>query len=101
MKEIKLSECKWPQVYVFVDKQLNNNKMTAVEWLYNHLFPKQLDGFSDEEWSKIDLAFKQAKEMEKELQKEKLKDAYDAGVWDVGCRAPNFDEYYKRTFKSE
>jgi hypothetical protein len=44
--------------------------MTAVEWLYNHLFPKQLDGFSDEEWNKIDLAFKQAKEMEKE-QREK------------------------------
>ena len=40
--------------------------MTAVEWLYNHLFPKQLDGFSDEEWNKIDLAFKQAKEMEKQ-----------------------------------
>ena len=39
---------------------------SAVEWLYNHLFPKQLDGFSDEEWNKIDLAFKQAKEMEKE-----------------------------------
>ena len=39
--------------------------MTAVEWLYNHLFPKQLDGFSHEEWNKIDLAFKQAKEMEK------------------------------------
>jgi hypothetical protein len=39
---------------------------TAVEWLYQHLFPKQLDGFSEEEWSKIDSAFEQAKEMEKE-----------------------------------
>lgn len=37
----------------------------------------------------------------KETEKERLKDAYDAGVWDVGCRAVNFDEYYKRTFKSE
>ena len=41
-------------------------KQIAVEWLYNHLFPKQLDGFSDEEWNKIDLAFEQALEMEKE-----------------------------------
>lgn len=40
------------------------NKQTAVEWLYNHLFPKQLDGFSDEEWEKIDKGFEQAKEME-------------------------------------
>lgn len=40
--------------------------MTAVEWLYNYLFPKQLDGFSDEEWDKIDKAFDQAKQMEKE-----------------------------------
>ena len=39
---------------------------TSVEWLYQHLFPKQLDGFSEEEWRKIDAAFEQAKEMEKE-----------------------------------
>ena len=37
----------------------------------------------------------------KELEKEQIKDAYDSGIWDVGCKAPNFDEYYKRTFKSE
>jgi hypothetical protein len=36
-----------------------------------------------------------------EIEKEKIKDAYDSGIWDVGCKAPNFDEYYKRTFKSE
>ena len=40
------------------------NKQTAVEWLYNHLFPKQLDGFSNEEWDKIDKAFEKAKQME-------------------------------------
>ena len=37
----------------------------------------------------------------KELEKEQIKDAFDSGIWDVGCKAPNFDEYYKRTFKSE
>ena len=46
---------------------------TPVEWLYQHLFPKQLDGFSDEEWNKIDMAFEKAKEMEK-AQMEELKD---------------------------
>jgi len=40
-------------------------------------------------------------EQAKDFEKEQLKDAYDAGIWDVGCKAPNFDEYYKRTFKSE
>jgi len=40
--------------------------MTAVEWLYNNLFPKQLDGFSEEEWDKIDKAYNQALEMEKQ-----------------------------------
>jgi hypothetical protein len=39
---------------------------TAVEWLYNHLFPKQLDGFSEEERDKIDKAFEKAKQMERE-----------------------------------
>jgi hypothetical protein len=41
---------------------------TAVEWLYNELFPKKLDGFNEQEWEIIDKAFKQAKEMEKEQQ---------------------------------
>lgn len=42
------------------------NKQTAVDWLYEHLFPKQIDGFSEDEWNKIDTAFAKAKEMEKE-----------------------------------
>ena len=40
--------------------------ITTIEWLYEHLFPKQLDGFSEEEWKKIDTAFTEAKEMEKQ-----------------------------------
>lgn len=46
-------------------------------------------------------AFIEGYKLAQAMDKEKLKDAYDAGVWDVGCRAVNFDEYYKRTFKSE
>jgi hypothetical protein len=33
-------------------------------------------------------------------EKAQIKDAYNTGIWDVGCRAANFDEYYNRTFKS-
>lgn len=50
----------------YITRHMKNNKQTAVEWLYNHLFPKELDGFSSEEWDKIDKAFEQAKAMENE-----------------------------------
>ena len=64
-------------------------KQTAVQWLYNHLFPKQLDGFSDEEWSKIDLGFEQAKEMEKQ----QIITAYNKAVpFKYG------KEYYEETY---
>ena len=69
--------------------------MTAVEWLET-IMPK-LVYISKSNKVKFDELIKQAKEMEKE----QIKDAYDAGIWDVGCKAPNFDEYYKRTFKQE
>lgn len=71
---------------------------TAVEWLYNHLFPKQLDGFSDEEWNKIDLAFKQAKEMEKEQKIEFACDVYDK--YNFGPQEISFREECEQ-FKSE
>ena len=33
------------------------SKQTAVEWLYNHLFPTKLDASTEEEWNKIDAIF--------------------------------------------
>ena len=69
--------------------------MTAVEWFAKQVLRSRQLGFISNE--KFNDLLEQAKAMDKE----KLKDAYDAGVWDVGCRAVNFDEYYKRTFKSE
>jgi len=39
---------------------------TSIEWLYNELFTKKLDGFSESEWDIIDKAFEQAKEMHKQ-----------------------------------
>ena len=44
---------------------MSNNKQSSVEWLYNELFPKQIDGFSEREWGIIDKAFEQAKAMHK------------------------------------
>lgn len=58
------------------------NKQTAVEWLYNDLFPKQFDGFSNEEWDKIDKAFEKAKQMEAEQLLEKYGEGYDEGLYD-------------------
>jgi len=40
-------------------------------------------------------------EQAKDFEYEQLKDAYDAGIWDVECKAPNFDEYFNRTFEQE
>lgn len=67
---------------------------TAVEWLYSHLFPKQLDGFSDEEWGKIDKAFDQAKQMEKE----QLLNAYDNVFLDDNGNFLNGEQYYNETY---
>lgn len=51
----------------------------SIEWLYSHLFPKQLDGFSDEERNKIDLAFKHAKEMDRDRTSRLCYGAFRAG----------------------
>lgn len=49
-------------------------QQTAVEWLYNHLFPTKLDASTEEEWNKIDAIFEQAKAMERQQQKDILMD---------------------------
>jgi hypothetical protein len=75
---------------------------TAVEWLYQHLFPKQLDGFSEEEWSKIDVAFEQAKEMEKEQHKQTWLDS--TAQFDNAAEMTykkDFEQYYNETFKNQ
>ena len=77
-------------------------KQTAVEWLYNHLFPNQLDGFSEEEWSKIDKAFKQAKKMEWELMENVWDDSRieDFGDEYIG-KQTSFNDYYNQTFNTK
>jgi hypothetical protein len=45
---------------------MSNKQQTALEWLYQELFPNKLDGFSFGEWDIIEKAFKEAKELEKQ-----------------------------------
>ena len=70
-------------------------RQTAVEWIYSHLFPKQLDGFSDKEWGKIDKAFEQAKQIEKE----QIIQARSNGITGTlkGYAISN-EEYYNETY---
>ena len=65
-------------------------KQTAVEWLLNDLFPERLEGFSDEEWDKINQAFEQAKQIEKE----QITDAFKYG-WNWNYDA---EQYYNQTY---
>ncbi len=74
-----------------------SNKQTAVDWLYEHLFPKQIDGFSEDEWNKIDTAFAKAKEMEKE----QIMEAYDSGLFDGTMdivKDRMYKKYYNKTY---
>ena len=91
----------------YKDEKFGNSEQlaqqTAVEWLYNDLFPKKLDGFSDEEWSKIIEAVQQAKEMDKRQKKR----AWDRGKY-IGQSFPkgqiepeyeqDAEEYYTQTY---
>jgi hypothetical protein len=84
---------------------MKEKELTAVEWLYQHLFPKQLDGFSEEEWSKIDVAFQQAKEMEKEQIMKTAIQSYNNCILSLQKSGDEYIEYakkcYEETFKQQ
>jgi len=68
-------------------------QLTAVEWLHH----KIMYPISHEPVDNINLWFLKAKEMEKQ----QIKDAYDSGVWDVGCRNSDSEQYYKETYENK
>lgn len=39
-------------------------------------------------------------EKAKEMEKEQIKDSYDSGVWDVGCRNSDSEKYYNETYEN-
>jgi hypothetical protein len=36
-----------------------------------------------------------------EMEKEQIMDSYKTGVWDLGCKSADSEEYYNRTFKQQ
>jgi hypothetical protein len=81
-------------------------QQTAVEELYNDLFPKKLDGFSDEEWSKIDKAFEQAKEkFERQIINAWDRGQYIGQSFQRGHIESEYErdaqQYYNKTFKNK
>ena len=65
-------------------------KQTAVEFLYEALSEEPKDIFM---WQII---LQQAKEIERE----QIKDAYSAGVWEIGYfnRTPDSNKYYEENY---
>ena len=63
-------------------------KQTAVDYLFEKLWDIERDKF---EWQSI---LNKVKQMEKE----QIKDAYDTGVWDVGCRNSDSKRYYNENY---
>jgi hypothetical protein len=67
-------------------------KQTAVDWL----FEKMTEQGTNPYW---DMRFIQAKDMER-IQ---IKDAYSAGVWEIGCfnRNPDAKKYYEENYEKK
>jgi hypothetical protein len=63
-------------------------KQTAVDWLVMKWTTQGTLHSSD---------ITQALEMEKE----QIKEAYDTGIWDVGCRNSDSKRYYNETYGDE
>jgi len=64
-------------------------QQTAVEWLLDRI--EDVDN-SPEIWELI-------KDKAKEMEKQQIIDAYESGIWDVGCRAADSEQYFNQTFK--
>ena len=66
---------------------------TAVEWLESEM----LEHYSPFDNKLLYEAIHKAKEM---FEKQII-ESYKAGVWDLGCRSADSEEYYNRTFKQQ
>ena len=64
-------------------------KQTAVEWYFTEIWNAPKDKFV---WHSI---LEKAKQMERE----QIIEAYDSGVWEVGCRNADSEQYYKETYE--
>ena len=65
---------------------------TAVEWFANRISHGGLVSKKQ---------FDELLEQAKEMFEKQIIESYKAGVWDLGCRSADSEEYYNRTFKQE
>jgi hypothetical protein len=115
MEELKLSECKWPEVYISIPKEIAEeslqyqNKMTAVKQLLKELqekFPKQMaDMYDSNQLLLEDIALKAAK-----MQKLTMVNAlveFSKANFDIHTEeaisyiTDKAEQYYNETFKSK
>jgi hypothetical protein len=68
-------------------------KQTAVEWMFEQLWETPKDKFS---WLWILMEAK-------EIERKQIKDAYSAGVWEIGYfnRTPDAEGYYNKTYEKK
>ena len=66
-------------------------KQTAVDYLFQELWDRPKDKLT---WNVL---LKYAKDMEKG----QIIEAYDSGVWEVGCRNADSEQYYKETYEKK
>ena len=77
-------------------------KQTAVEWQFEQFF-NSFEKFNNRECTFNDYLKRnlEIREQAKEMEKEQIIESYKAGVWDLGCRSADSEEYYNRTFKQQ
>jgi hypothetical protein len=69
-------------------------KQTAVDWLRFELLKNLIE--LQEDYKNTDEIWKKAKDMERR----QIKDAYSAGVWEIGCfnRKADAKKYYEENY---
>jgi hypothetical protein len=67
-------------------------KQTAVEWFANRISHGGLVSKKQ---------FDELLEQAKEMFEKQIIEAYRTGVWDLGCRSADSEEYYNRNFKQQ
>ena len=72
---------------------MSNKEQTSVEQFWDKIALK----LSSEQVEEFLPFLKKAKR----IGKKQLKNAYDAGVWDVGCRNSDSEKYYNETYGGE
>jgi hypothetical protein len=77
---------------------------TAVQILISQIETEINKGGNGAMATGFDYGLKKAKQFAEELlemEKEQIIESYKVGVWDLGCRSADSEEYYNRTFNNK